>query len=155
MKVVLTQDVKDLGKAGEVKEVADGYARNYLLPRRLAMPATETQLRKLADRQAAQVRHQARAEQEARKLAERIAATSVTFKVRVGEQHRLYGSITSADIADAASKQLGKEIDKRRIEMDEPLKHLGTFKVPVRLAKDIVPQLTVVIEQEGKAKEEE
>lgn len=154
MKVVLTQDVKDLGKAGEVKEVADGYARNYLLPRRLAVPATETQLRKMADRQAAEERHQAKAEQEARKLAERIAAMSVTFRAKVGEQHRLYGSITSADIADALSRQLGKEIDKRRIEMGEPLKHLGTFKVPVRLAKDIVPQLTVVIEEEGKAREE-
>lgn len=151
MKVLLTQDVKDLGKVGQVKEVADGYARNYLIPKGLAIAATETQLKKVAEQQAVQARQQAKAEKEARKLAERIAGTSVTFKVRVGEQQRLYGSITSADIADALSRKLGSEIDKRRIELDEPLKHLGTFKVPVRLARDVVPQATVVIEQEGKA----
>lgn len=153
MKVLLTQDVKDLGKAGQVKEVADGYARNYLIPRRLAIAATETQLKKVAEQQAVQARHQAKAEQDARKLAERIAGISVNFKVKVGEQQRLYGSITSGDIAGALSKQLGQEIDKRRIELDEPLKHLGTFKVPVRLARDIVPQATVVIEEEGKAEQ--
>ena len=155
MKVVLTQDIKDIGKAGQVKDVADGFARNYLLPRRLAVPATASQLKRLAEQQAIQARHQAKAEQEAGKLGERIAETTVTFKAKVGEQQRLYGSITSADIADALSRKLGKEIDKRKIEIDEPLKHLGTFKVPVRLAKDVVPQVTVVVEQEGKAEEEE
>lgn len=154
MKVVLTQDVKDIGKAGQVKDVADGFARNYLLPRKLAVPATEGQLKKLAERQAAQARHQAKADQEAQLLGGRIAETTVTFSAKVGEQQRLYGSITSGDIAEALSKKLGQEIDKRRIEMDEPLKHLGTFRVPIRLSKDVVPEVTVVIEQEGKAEEE-
>lgn len=149
MKVVLIQDVKDVGKAGQVKDVADGFARNYLFPRKLAVPATEAQLKKLAEQQAVKARQQAKAEQEARELGERIAETNLVFKVKVGEQQRLYGSITSGDIAEALSKRVSKEIDKRRVEMHEPIKHLGTFKVPVRLAKDVVPQVTVIVEQES------
>jgi large subunit ribosomal protein L9 len=151
MKVVFVQDVKDVGKTGQVKEVSDGYARNFLFPRRLALPATESQLKKLADHKAVEARHQAKADQAAQKTVEQMAQISLVFHAKVGEQQRLYGSITSADIAEALSKRLGKEIDKRRIEMEEPIKHLGTFKVAVRLAKDVIPQVTVVIEPETKA----
>jgi len=151
MKVVLTKDVKDVGKAGQVKDVADGFARNYLFARKLAVPATEAELRRLADQKAVNERHQAKAEKEARELGERISATTITLTAKAGEQQRLYGSITGADIAEALSKKLGTEIDKRRIELDEPIKHLGTFKVPVRIGKDVIPQVTVVVEPVAKA----
>jgi large subunit ribosomal protein L9 len=149
MKVVLTQDVKTLGKAGQVKEVADGYARNFLFARGLAVPATEGELRKLADHQAVMQRQQAKADKAARELGDRLAQTPVTFRVKVGDQHRLYGSITGGDIAEALSKRLKVEIDKRKVELEEPIKAIGTFKVPVRLAKDVVPEATVIVEQEG------
>ncbi|MBI4318454.1 MAG: 50S ribosomal protein L9 [Chloroflexi bacterium] len=148
MKVLLKQDVKGLGGIGEVKEVADGYARNFLVPRGLAVAATPDQMRKAVGlKQLAQKRAE-KVESEARKLADRIAETELVFKAKVGEQHRLYGSITAGDIAEELSRRLGQEVDKRKIELEEPLKHLGTFQVPVHLAHDLVPELTVSVERE-------
>lgn len=136
MRVILRRDVPGLGRLGEVKEVADGYARNYLIPRGLAYTATEGNMKALEIDRRREAQRQARELAEARALAERIAATSVTISVQVGEEDRLFGSVTSADIA-AALEQEGIQVDRRKIHLDEPIKELGVFNVPVRLHRDV------------------
>jgi large subunit ribosomal protein L9 len=150
MKVVLRKDVPTLGKAGELKEVADGYGANYLIPRGLASPASKTAVRNVEAKQAASARRQTRETEEHRELADRIGATSVTVKARTGEQGRLYGSVTSADIAEALAKALGNsELDKRTIDLDEPIRHLGEYKVKVHVAPQLTATLTVVVEADA------
>ncbi|MCL6560752.1 MAG: 50S ribosomal protein L9 [Firmicutes bacterium] len=149
MKVVLLADVKNLGKKGDVVEVAQGYARNYLIPRRLAMPATPGALKNLEAQRAAYARRQAQLEAEARALAARLNETTLTLKARVGAQNRLYGSITSADIAAALSKELGTPFDRRKLVLEEPIRELGTHTVPVHLARDITASLIVRVEPEA------
>ncbi|HYN89479.1 MAG TPA: 50S ribosomal protein L9, partial [Ardenticatenaceae bacterium] len=136
MEVLLLQDVVNVGETGEVHKVAPGYARNFLIPRGLAVPAT-----KGARKQADQIKRQAekRRAQElasAQAVGARVAATPVRFAVRVGETGRLYGSVTAADIGEQLSAALGMEIDKRQIQLHEPIKALGTYAVPVRLMAD-------------------
>lgn len=149
MKVLLTQNVPNLGKAGEVKDVPDGYARNFLIPRGLAQAATAGAMKQaVAAKQAEQTRA-AKATAARQALAGALGQTEIVFKAKVGEQHRLFGSITASDIADELSRKTGQEIDKRDIELSEPLRHLGTFKVPVRLGPKLTPSVTVVIEPES------
>lgn len=147
MKVLLIADVKDLGKTGEVHNVAEGYARNYLLPRGLAVQATEKNIRQTQQRQEAEARRAAKAEQEIRKTAQRIDGTEVHFSAHVGEQDRLYGSITSADIAKEVGRVVGLEIDRHRVELEEPIRELGTFPVQIRLGKGAVATVNVVVER--------
>jgi large subunit ribosomal protein L9 len=149
MKVILREDVKGLGAAGEVKDVADGYARNYLIPRRLAVPATPAALKEVAAQQAAAARRQAQREAEARALAARLANMTLTLRARVGAQGRLYGAVTAADIADALGRELGVPFDRRRLVLEEPIRELGTHTVPVHLARDITASLTVRVEPEA------
>jgi len=146
MRVLLTQDVKGLGQAGEVKRVADGYARNYLIPQGLAVPATEGVLKQAEIQRRAEVRRLERSEAEAEALAEVLSTVRLSFKVKVGETGRLYGSITSADIVAGLELETGKPIDKRRVELAEPIREVGTYRVPIRLSKDVMPQITVVVE---------
>jgi large subunit ribosomal protein L9 len=146
MKVVLTQDVRGVGKKSEIKEVSDGYARNNLLPRRLAVPATEAQVHKIVAERGVEALRASKAETAARELANTVAGVTLHFKVRVGEQNRIFGSITSQDIAEAVSKQVNVTIDKRKVDLDEPIRHVGTFTVPIRMAKDLVPTVNVVVE---------
>lgn len=148
MKVLFTQDVKNVGKVGELKEVAEGYARNFLIPGNLAVPATETHLRKKKEEDSAVARKAAKVESEVRTLGQKLAAVSITIKARVGDQNRLFGSVTAADLADALKKQTGHAVDKRRIELAEPIKRLGVFEVPIRLDRNISPKIKVVIEAE-------
>lgn len=147
MKVVLSKDVKDLGSAGQVKEVADGYARNYLFPRGLAVPATPAVLKELEQRRQAAARRQEQEEREARKIAERLKQEPVKLFPKVGEQGRLYGSITAADVAEALSRMLGREVDKRRIELDEPIRSIGEYKIPYRLTRNVTATVTVHVER--------
>lgn len=149
MQVVLKKDVPNLGKAGELKEVADGYGANYLIPRGLAVPASKTAIRNVAAQQAAQARRQSKLEAEHRELANRISATPVTVKARTGEQGRLYGSVTSADIVEALNRTLGTRLDKRAIELEEPIRQLGQHTVRVHIAPHITATLTVVVEPEA------
>lgn len=142
MRVILRRDVPGLGRLGEVKEVADGYARNYLIPRGLAYTATEGNMRALEVDRRREAQRQARELAEARALAERIAAASVTISVQAGEEDRLFGSVTSADIA-AALEQEGIQVDRRKIQLDEPIKELGVFNVPVRLHRDVECEVRV------------
>jgi large subunit ribosomal protein L9 len=148
MKVLFLQDVKGSAKAGEVKDVSEGFARNYLLPKSLAVPATPSALKNMTyQKQIAQAKEK-RQRDEAEALAARLAGTRVSFKVKVGEQYRLYGSITSSDIAEAVEKAIGQAVDKHKVLLDEPIKHLGVYKVPIKVA-DLEPTVTVVVEDEA------
>lgn len=146
MKVILSKDVPGTGKAGEVKDVADGYARNYLLPRKLAIPATGGALKNVEQKRASEQKKAAAEEAAARALAERLTAAPVVLTAKVGDQGRLYGSITSGDIAEQLSAQLGQPIDKRRIELAEPIKQLGTFEVTIRLHRAVTAAVKVDIQ---------
>ena len=143
MKVILLQDVEGLGQAGDLKDVANGYARNYLLPRRLAAAATPALLANHQQRIAAEQRKREKQAESNQQQAERLAQVSLTFKARVGRQGRLYGSITSQDIAAGLRESEGITIDRRVIELPEPIRTLGTFKVPVKLAQKVEPEITV------------
>lgn len=145
VRIILQSDVPGLGEEGDVKNVAGGYARNYLLPRKLAIPATKGNLKvlELQHEQIARKQEQRRAE--ARSLAERLADMPLQFPVRVGEQGRLYGSITGADIAERLKSTGGIEIDRRSIELREPLRTLGEFDVHVRVAHAVTAHLKVTL----------
>lgn len=150
MKVILLQDVESLGKAGDLKEVANGYARNYLLPKRLAAGATQALVENRQQRIAAEQRRQEKQAEMNRNQSARLGQVTLTFKARVGSQGRLYGSITSQDIADGLRENEGISIDRRMIALEEPIRKLGTFMVPVKIASKLEPKITVnVVDQAG------
>ncbi len=150
MKVILLQDVDNLGKAGDLKEVANGYARNYLLPRRLAAGATPALLANHEQRIAAEKRKQEKQVEANRQQAEQLGNVTLTFKARVGRQGRLYGSITSQDIAAGLRASEGISIDRRLIDLPDPIRATGTYMVPVKIAAKLQPQITVnVIDEAG------
>ena len=146
MKVILSKDVQGTGKAGEVKDVADGYARNYLIPRKLAIPATGGALKNVEAKKASEQKKAAAEEASARALADRLTSAPVVLTAKVGDQGRLYGSITSGDIADHLSAQLHQQIDKRKIELDEPIRQLGTFEVTIRLHRAVTAAVKVDVQ---------
>jgi large subunit ribosomal protein L9 len=148
MKVLFLEEVKNVARPGEIKDVADGYARNYLIPNKLAVRATQDQLKGLESRRAALERKAAKADAEARNLAETLNGIEITIKARVGEQHRLYGSVTASDIAEAVKTQTGHDVDKRKIELEEPIRRAGIHEVPIHIGKDLVPKIKVVVEGE-------
>lgn len=149
MKVVLTKDVPNLGKAGDIKEVADGYGRNYLLPKGYAALATKGLIKQAQERNEAQKKRDAKARTEAEQLAQRLNGQTIRFTVRVGELDRLYGSITNGDVAEKIKQQFGLDIDRRRIELGDPIKRAGVYSVPVRLSSGVEARLNVVVEGEG------
>jgi large subunit ribosomal protein L9 len=148
VKVILTKDVDKLGKSGEMKQVADGYATNFLIPNGVAVPAAGGAYRAwqhdIASREDKRVRERA----EADVAATRIASTTLTMGVKVGEGGKLYGSITSKDIADALARR-GITVDRHKIDLDEPLKSLGTYKVAIKVFSGMAPEVTVVVEPKG------
>ena len=148
MEVLLLKDVEDFGEAGEIKKVADGYARNYLVPRGLAVRATPGAIKQAEKERQAAARRQAKELTEAQALAQALDGVSVSFQARAGESDRLYGSITNVNIAEALEEKIGQEVDRRKIEMEEPLKELGTHAITVRLAPGAEAKVTVVIERE-------
>lgn len=148
MKVVLRQDVPKLGEAGDVKDVAGGYARNFLIPQGMAVYASEGELKMATHNQAVKERKIARQEDQLRSLAEKIEGTSLVFTARAGEGGRLFGSITAADVAAQLSEKVGEEIDRRKIELTEPLRSLGNTTVGVHLVGRLRPQVTVTINPE-------
>ncbi len=149
VRVILTQDVPNLGHAGDVKDVSPGYARNYLLPRKLAIEATPGNLKQWEQRRQALQRQAAQARASAAALAEKLAQTTVRVPVRVGEMGRLFGSVTAQDIANALAEQAALEIDRHAIALEEPLRTLGTHEVSVRLGAGITSKLTVEVVPEG------
>lgn len=149
MKVLLLQDVYNLGLAGEVKTVADGYGRNYLLPRGLAVLATPAAIKRAERIRQAAIEKRAREKADIEALARLLSGMTLTFNVRTGEKGKLYGSITSAQIADAIAKNLGNEFDKRKVALREPIREVGTYTVPIRLSAETAPTVTVIVQQEG------
>jgi len=145
MKVIFLEDVPGIAKAGEVKEVADGYARNFLLPRKLAALVSSQTTSQLEAQRRSQVRKQEQAEAELAKMASQLEGKEVILKAKAGAKERLYGRITSADIAAELEKVTGLAMDKRKIELDEPIRKLGSFDVAIRLAKDVVPKIKVTV----------
>jgi large subunit ribosomal protein L9 len=148
MKVLLTEDVEKLGSAGDVVTVADGFARNYLIPNQLAVKASAGVVK-----QAETVRRQARRKRERmaaemEELASKLDGLQVTFEANAGEKGRLYGSITRDDVIEAVESKIGEEIDRRKLEM-EPLRQLGLHYVAVRLSADLSPELVIIIHREG------
>ena len=148
MKVIFLQDVPSVARAGEIKEVANGYGRNYLIPKKLALlarsPATsliETQLKINA-------RNQQQTETELVELANQLDRREVFLKARVGAKDRLYGSITNADIAAELESATGLVIDKKKIELAKPINQLGSYEVTIRLAKDVIPKIKVTVTEE-------
>ncbi len=148
MKVILTQDVAKLGKAGEMKSVADGYATNFLIKQKLAVPAAGGAYRAWQHDIASREEKRQREREEAEIAATRISSTTLTMGVKVGEGGKLYGSITAKDIADALARR-GIEVDRHKIDLDEPLKSLGTYKVAIKVFSGMVSEVTVVVEPKG------
>jgi large subunit ribosomal protein L9 len=147
MEVILKEDVAKLGSRGDVVKVAEGYGRNFLLPKKLAIEATKGNKSVIEQMKAASVRRSAKEKVQAEDLAKQFDGVSVSFQRRAGEHDQLFGSVTSGDIADALSKK-GFNLDRRKIQLHEPLKTLGEFAVPVKLHKDVTTHLKVVIEKE-------
>ena len=148
MKVILTADVTSLGKSGELKDVADGYARNYLIPHKLAVPAAGGAYRAWQHDIASREDKRKREREDAEIAATRIGSTTLTMGVKVGEGGKLYGSINNQDIAEALGRR-GITVDKHKIDLDQPLKTLGTYKVAVRVFQGMTPEVTVVVEPKG------
>ena len=151
MKVILLQDVEGLGKAGDLKEVANGYARNYLLPGQFAAAATPALLENHKQRIASQQRKVEKLAESNRQQAERLSQVSLTFKARVGRQGRLYGSITSQDIASGLREVEGITVDRRVIDLPNPIRTIGTYQIPVKIAQKIEPKITVNVVDEADA----
>jgi large subunit ribosomal protein L9 len=147
MEVILREDIEKLGSRGEVVKVAPGYARNFLLPKKLAVAATASNKKIIEQERQAHLRKEAKLQGEAQDLAKLMDGVTVTISQKAGENDQLFGSVTSKDVADAlAAKNF--TIDRRKIQLDEPIKQLGEFKVPVRLHKDVTAEITVVVAKE-------
>jgi large subunit ribosomal protein L9 len=148
MKILLTQDVENLGRAGDIKVVAGGYARNFLIPKGLAVLATEGAIQQARLQSKAEAKRQRRAGEEAASLAEILWQLTLTFKAKAGEKDRLYGSITNSDIAEALERETGYAFDKRKVQLVGPIRELGVHQVPIKLMTDVTPEITVVVERE-------
>jgi large subunit ribosomal protein L9 len=145
MQVIFLEDVPNFGKAGQIKEVADGYGRNYLIPNKLAAPARPQDIKDVEAQIKARARQAAKTEAEMKALAAMLEGKGITLKARAGQQDRLYGSITTADISAGLESGLSTVVDKRKIELAEPIRQLGTYDVPIRLGKDIITTIKVTV----------
>jgi large subunit ribosomal protein L9 len=149
IKVLLTQDVDKLGRAGEVKDVSGGYGRNYLIPKGMAVVATRGQVKQAEERLAAQRKREEAGRRDAEALAARVNGQTLRFTARVGELDRLYGSVTNADIGERIGQLLGDpNFDRRKVELDEPIKRIGIYPVNVRFMSGVHAVVNVVVEGE-------
>jgi large subunit ribosomal protein L9 len=145
MKIILNKDVAKVGKEGEVVSVSDGYARNYLFPRALAREAAGSALKAHEHHRAAEEKKAAQLLSDAQKAQAALEGKTVTIKAKAGEGERLYGSITAADIADAVKSSAGVSVDKRKVQLLDPIKAVGTFHVPIKLHREIAVEVTVSV----------
>ncbi|AIQ38593.1 MULTISPECIES: 50S ribosomal protein L9 [unclassified Paenibacillus] len=148
MKVIFIKDVKGQGKKGQVKEVSEGYASNFLLPRGLVRPATEGNVKTLENQAAAEQRRKDNEKEEAQQLGKKIDELTLTMKAKAGEGGRLFGAITSKQIAETLASTQGISIDKRKIELGEPIRHLGVFQVSIKLHTEVKATLKVQVTEE-------
>ncbi|WAM31006.1 50S ribosomal protein L9 [Caldicellulosiruptor naganoensis] len=143
MKVVLLQDVKGLGKKDSIVEVNDGYARNYLIPRKLAVPLTEGLEKHIKEKKEAEQKKKEKELMLAKELADKLEKSFVIIKAKAGENGKLFGSITNKEIADEIKKQLGIDIDKKKIELEDPIKQIGSYEVSIRLYQGVLAKLKI------------
>lgn len=147
MKVIFLKDVKGQGKKGEIKNVSDGYANNFLIPRGLAEPANASNVKQLEQQKMAEARNKQKEKEQAQALAGKLEQTELVLKAKAGEGGRLFGAITSKHIADEL-KKLKVDIDRRKIELDEPIRSLGVARVPIKLHPDVKATLKVQVVEE-------
>ena len=147
MEVILREDIDKLGARGQVVKVASGYARNFLLPKRLAVTATDSNRKIVEQERQAHLRKDAKLQSEAQDLGKLLGALTITISRKAGENDQLFGSVTANDIADALTAQ-NYTVDRRKIQLDEPIRALGEHKVPVRLHKDVVAEITVNVSRQ-------
>ncbi len=147
MKVILLEDVKSLGKKGQIVDVSDGYARNYILAKKLGLEATSKNLNDLKLKKAHEDKLAAQRLQEAKDFAAKLEGLQVTLKIKAGEGGKLFGSISSKEIAEAAKEQLGLEIDKKKLVLPNPIKAIGTTDVPVKLHPQVTGELKVIVQE--------
>jgi len=147
MEVILREDIDKLGNRGEVVRVAAGYARNFLLPKRLAVEATESNRKIVEQERQAHLRKEAKLKGEAEDLSKLMTGITVTIAQKAGENDQLFGSVGAKDIADALAAK-NYTIDRRKVQLEDPIKQLGEYKVPVRLHKDVTAEITVVVVKE-------
>ena len=148
MKVVFLKNISRVAKVGEVKEVADGYGRNFLLPRKLALLATPSALKEAEVQIQKERERQERFEAEMNQLAQQLEGFSLSFKEKVTSEINLYGSVRDSDIAEELSRLTGFDFDRRKIELDEPIRQLGEYEITVRLSKELAPKIKVVVSGE-------
>lgn len=148
MKVIFLQDVPNVARAGQIKEVADGYGRNFLISKKLALLATPSATSSTETQRRITERSQAQTETEMTELAQQLEGKEVILKARVGAKDRLFGSITSADIASELQNTTGLVVDKKKIELAEPIRQLGSYEVVIKLAKDVTPTIKVIVEKD-------
>jgi large subunit ribosomal protein L9 len=148
MKVILREDVDHLGKSGELVTVKDGYGRNFLLPRKMAVLATEQNVRQLEHERAVITARNAKLKGAAEEQAKKLGAVQVTIRRKVGEQDKLYGSVTALDIAEALAAQ-GQQVDRRQLHLPEPIKATGQYEVELRLHRDVVAKIKVEVAPEA------
>jgi len=148
MKVVFLEDVLNIAKAGDVKEVADGYGRNFLIPKKLAALVRPEITSRLEAQRREQTKKQENMEAELARMADQLEGKEIILKAKAGAKERLYGRVTSADIAAALERTTGITVDKRKIELAEPIRELGSFDVAIRLAKDVIPKMKVTVGEE-------
>lgn len=146
--MIFQQDVKGKGKKGEVKEVAEGYARNYLFPRGLAIQASQGNLNALKDKKRREEKQKKEELARLRELAEKLEKTEITLRTKAGEGGRLFGSVTSKQISQYLKKEYGYRVDKKKIQLDEPIRTLGVTKVPVKLHPEVTATLSVQVLEE-------
>jgi large subunit ribosomal protein L9 len=154
MKVVLLEDVPGKGRAGQIKEVSKGYAKNFLLPRGLALIATPTVIKQVESRLEKEKLEESIDREKLVELAEQIEGKETRFRARIGAGDRLFGSVTAADVAEQLSAAIGSVVDKKKIDIEKPFRQAGSYEIAVKLASDIQPKITVVIEEEEKETEQ-
>lgn len=147
MEVILLEEVKSLGKKGEVVKVNDGYARNFILPKKLGVEKTDKAMHELKLQKAAEAKKQQEILEEAQALAKNIEAGSITLKIKAGEGGRTFGSVSTKEIAVALKDQLKLEVDKKKLQLADPIRNFGTYHVPVRLHPKVTAEITVKVEQ--------
>jgi large subunit ribosomal protein L9 len=150
MEVILRETIDNLGRAGQVVKVANGYARNYLLPKKLAYVATAGNMKVIEAERQTLLRKEARQKDDAEKLQQTLDAVEITIRRKVGEQNALYGSVTNSDVADELEKK-GFQIEKRKIHMEDHIKSTGEFSIPIRLFKDVTAHIKLKVEAEPEA----
>ncbi len=146
MEIILTQDVKALGKKGEIVKVNDGYARNFILPKKLGMEATKQNLYDLNMQKAAEEKKQKEILEEAKNFGKKLEELTIKLSIKAGEGGKTFGSVSSKEIAEAAKKQFNLDIDKKKLQLNDPIKHAGSYTVPVKLHPQVTAEMKVVVE---------